>query len=121
MRAGHDRHRRLAQIGGAGRGGDDDRCRSVVLGAAVVEVEGLCDPAGGVVLLTSQRRPVAHGPGVVLRVGVARQDDLGERVLGHAVLVHVPHRLHRADLGRTQHAVGCGEGGRSVGAARLVV
>ena len=75
------------------------------------------DPARGVVLLGRQRRAVADGPRVALGVGVAGEHDLGQAVLGHAVLVHEARRLHGADLGRRQHPVRRRVGGRPPGPA----
>ena len=103
----------LAQVAGPLGRGHHDGGGAVVLRAAVVEVERLGDPARGVVLLARQRRAVADRPRVALGVGVARQGDLGQRVLGDAVLVHEPHRLHRRRLGRREHPVRRGEGERA--------
>ena len=95
---GDDRNRLGTQIASSFRGGHDDGRGSIVLWTAVVEVERLGDPARRVVRLASERRSEADGPWVALRMLVAGERDLGERILRDAVLVHEPHGLHGADL-----------------------
>ena len=97
---GDDRHWSGPQIASSFRGGHDDGRGSIVLWAAVVEVERLGDPARRVVRLASERRSEADGSRVALRVLVAGERDLGERVLCDVMLVHEPHGLHRTDLRR---------------------
>ena len=107
-----------AEIARALGRGHQDRRRTVVLGAAVVQVERLDDPARGVVGSARERLAVPDRARVPLRVGVGRERDLGERLLRDAVIVHEALRVERALLCRRQEPVEMLVGEVAAGAAR---
>ena len=94
---------------------DDDRAAGVGDEAAVEQVEGVGDPAGGEDVVDGDR--VAHHRFGVERRPLARGDgDLGELLVGRAVLVHVAHAGHRVVRRRPADVVGHLElGGRVPG------
>ena len=102
----HDQDRGLGEIPSALGRGDHDGGRAVGLERAVVEAEGLGDPARLQVLLHAER-PAAHqGLRVQLGVAATGQGHVARRLVRDAVELLVAHADPRVELNRQHGAVG---------------
>ena len=98
---------RMGDVLGAFGGHQHHGGGAVVFQAAVVEVKGFDDPAGGVVGGLVEGPSVHHRPWVVLRVVVGGQGDGPQCLLAHPMVVHEALHLHGEHLRRRHQPIGC--------------
>ena len=115
LRGARDPHRAAAQVARALRRGHDHRRGAVGLEGAVVEAEGLGDPAGGEVLVHRERLAAEQRLRVALRVAATRESDAARGLVGHGVALLVVHADPGVELHRPQRAVGQVEGEQLLG------